>query len=401
MHCTRKVTDDVIWVGANDRRLERFENLFPIPRGVCYNSYLMLDEKTCLLDTIDSSVTDQFIENISYALNGRSLNYLVVNHMEPDHCSAIEQVMLRWPELKLVGNTKTFQTIKQFYDLNLEGRCIEVADGDTLCLGRHTLSFHFAPMVHWPEVMLTYDAADKILFSADAFGSFGALNGALFNDEVSYEGAWLDDARRYYANIVGKYGRQVQNALKKLASLDVDIICPLHGVVWRNKLDWIINKYQAWSSYTPEEQAVAIFFGSMYGSMENAADILAAKLCEAGVKDIAVYDVSGTDVSQLISEVWRCSHIVLASPTYNTGLYPPIATLLHDMAALGVQNRSIGLMGSGTWASCSSKLMIKELEKLKNINVLDPVIEIQSSVKDEQVKDIEQLAQTIAGTLND
>ncbi len=399
MYCTRNVTNSVVWVGVNDRQLTRFENLFPVPRGVCYNSYLILDEKTCLIDTVDSAAVDQFIENVAFALDGRTLDYLVINHMEPDHCSAIEHIVLRYPDVQLVGNAKTFQILKQFYNLDIDGRHIQVKANDTLSLGKHTLSFHLASMVHWPEVMITYDQTEKIVFSADIFGSFGALNGALFDDDVNYERAWAEDSRRYYANIVGKYGRQAQNTLKQLAKLDIDIICPLHGLVWRNKIDWILNKYQTWSSYTPEEQSVAIFFGSMYGNLENVCDILASKLSEAGVKDIAMYDVSATHVSQLIGETWRCSHIVLASPTYNTGIYPDMATLLHDMHALNVQNRTVGLIGSGTWASSSSKLILKELENLKNIQVLEPVVDIMSSLKVEQVADVEQLAQALVRSL--
>ena len=399
MHCTRNVTDDVIWVGASDRRLALFENLFPIPRGVSYNSYLIADEKTCLLDTADSAVMRQFVENVEHALGGRDLDYLVVNHMEPDHCAAIEQVLLRHPEVKVVGNKKTFQMIGQFFELDLEGRSVEVAEGDTLELGRHTLSFHFAPMVHWPEVMVTYDACDKILFSADAFGTFGALNGNLFADEVDFEGEWLDDARRYYANIVGKYGPQVQNALKKLSGLDIQVICPLHGPVWRENLAWFLGKYDQWSRYEPEERTVAILYASMYGDLENAADILAAKLAERGVREIAMYDVSSTDVSELVAETWRCSHLALVSPTYNMGVYPAMANYLHDLAALNAQNRTMGIIGSGTWAPCSAKLVGGEVEGLKSMEVLEPVVNVLSSVKDEQVAQIEQLADAIATSL--
>ncbi len=311
MYCTRKITDAVTWVGGYDRRLALFENLFPISRGITYNSYLILDEKTALIDTVDSSITRQFLENISYVLRGRSLDYLVVNHMEPDHCAGIEELLLRFPEMKLVGNAKTFAFIRQFYEIELDGRTLVVKEGTTLPLGAHTLKFCFAPMVHWPEVMMTYEQKEKLLFSADAFGSFGALNGNLFNDEVDFARDWLPDARRYYGNIVGKYGTQVQTALKKLTDMELRMRCPLHGPVWRTNLNYFLDKYSLWSRYEPEEHAVALLYGSMYGDTENAVNILASSLAEAGVKNIAVYDISNTHISTLIAEVFRCSHLVL------------------------------------------------------------------------------------------
>ena len=317
MYCTRQITPGITWVGGNDRRLERFENLFPVPRGVSYNTYLIMDEKVALMDTADSAISRQFMDNVMHTLNGRSIDYLVVNHMEPDHCAAIEDLMLRFPEMKLVGNAKTMTLISQFYDMPLEGHSLIVKEGDTLSLGEHTLQFFFAPMVHWPEVMMTYEQKDGVLFSADAFGGFGALSGNIFDDEVDFERDWLDDYRRYYANIVGKYGMQVQATLKKLSALDIHVICPLHGLIWRDNLSLLLEKYDLWSRYEPEEQSVAIFYGSMYGDTENAAEILAGQLADAGIRKIAMYDVSGTNVSTLISEVFRCSHVVLAAPTYN------------------------------------------------------------------------------------
>ena len=344
MYCTRNVSDSVVWVGASDRRLALFENLFPIPRGVSYNSYLILDEKTALLDTTDASDTRQYLENVSHSLNGKPLDYLIINHMEPDHCANIAELLLRYPHLTLVGNAKTFAFVSQFYDFDLTGRTLIVKEGDTLCLGSHTLHFFLAPMVHWPEVMVTYEETEQILFSADAFGSFGALNGHLFADEVNFDRDWLDDARRYYCNIVGKYGMQVQAALKKLSALSIRTICPLHGPVWRENLEYLLSKYDLWSRYVPEDNAVAIFYASMYGDTENAANILAAGLAEGGIKNIALYDVSVTDVSVLIAEAFRCSHLVFAAPTYNNGVYPAMYNFLHDMGALSLQNRTIGLI---------------------------------------------------------
>ena len=399
MYCTRKLTGQVTWVGASDRRLALFENLFPIPRGVSYNSYLILDEKTAVIDTADAAVSRQFVENVLHTLDGRPLDYLVVNHMEPDHCANIEALVLRFPEMKLVGNAKTFTFMQQFYGFPLEGRTITVKEGDSLSLGSHTLHFYMAPMVHWPEVMVTYESSEKLLFSADAFGTFGAVNGNLFSDEVNFDRDWLDDARRYYGNIVGKYGLQVQAALKKLSALDIAMICPLHGPVWRENLDYLLGKYDLWSRYEPEEKAVTIFYASMYGDTENAAERLAAGLAEGGVKNVTMYDVSSTHVSHLISEVFRCSHLVLAAPTYNNGLYPAMANLLHDMKALMLQNRTVGLVENGSWAPVSGKLMRAELEGLKGFQVLEPVVSLKSALKEGSLEQLDGLKDAILASL--
>ena len=399
MHCTRNVTQSIVWVGGSDRRLALFENLFPIPRGVAYNSYVILDEKTALMDTVDSAITRQFLENVEYALGGRSLDYLVVNHMEPDHCANIAELMLRYPQMQLVGNAKTFGLIRQFYGAALEGRAITVKEGDALKLGSHTLRFFCTPMVHWPEVMVSYEESEQVLFSADAFGSFGALNGNLFNDEVDFDRDWLDDARRYYGNIVGKYGPQVQAALKKLSGLEIKTICPLHGPVWRSDLGYLLEKYDRWSRYEPEQRAVAILYASMYGDTENAADLLASGLAEAGVKNIAMHDVSSTHVSTLVSEVFRCSHLVLAAPTYNNGIYPAMANFLHDMKALNLQNRTIGLIQNGSWAPASGKLMKEALDGLKGMTVLEPVVTLKSALSGDSAAQLEQLKDAVAASL--
>ena len=400
MYCTRKLTEQVTWVGGSDRRLALFENLFPVPHGVSYNSYGIMDEKTAVLDTADAAISRQFLENVLHTLDGRPLDYLVVNHMEPDHCANIEALALRFPGMKIVGNAKTFTFMKQFYDLPLEERMITVKEGDTLSLGSHTLHFYMAPMVHWPEVMVTYESSEKLLFSADAFGTFGAVNGNLFSDEVNFDRDWLDDARRYYGNIVGKYGLQVQAALKKLSALDIAMICPLHGPVWRENLDYLLGKYDKWSRYEPEEKAVAIFYASMYGDTENAADILAAGLAEGGVRNIAMYDVSSTHISYLISEVFRCSHLVLAAPTYNNGIYPAMANLLHDMKALMLQNRTVGLVENGSWAPVSGKLIRAELEGLKGFQVLEPVASLKSALKGDSLEQLGRLKDSILASLN-
>ena len=317
MHCFRKITSDLYWVGGSDRRLELFENIFPLSKGVSYNSYLLMDEKTVLFDTADHAIGHQFLENIKAVLNGRALDYLVVNHMEPDHCAMIEELILRYPNMQIIGNAKTFPLISQFFDFDLNGKAITVKEGDTFSSGAHTLHFIMAPMIHWPETMMTYDETDKVLFSADAFGTFGALNGNIFNDEVDYDREWLDETRRYYTNIVGKYGIQVQNVLKKTAELDIRVICPLHGPIWRTNLDYIIEKYDTWSRYEPEEAGVMIAYASMYGNTENMAEIFAAILAEAGVKNIRMHNISKTHVSELISDSFKYSHIILAAPTYN------------------------------------------------------------------------------------
>ena len=399
MYNVRKVTEDIVWVGASDRRLALFENIFPIPRGVSYNSYVLLDEKTVLLDTVDASVAGQFFENLEHVLDGRKLDYLIVNHMEPDHCAMIGDLVRRYPEVQVVGNTKTFGMIKQFFGTDFAERAVTVKEGDTLATGAHTLHFVMAPMVHWPEVMVTYDEKDKVLFAADGFGTFGALNGNIFADEVDFDRDWLDDARRYYTNIVGKYGASVQALLKKASGLDIAVICPLHGPIWRENLEWFLEKYQRWSTYTPEDRGVAIFCGSIYGHTENAAEILAARLAERGVKNIALYDVSHTDVSYLVSEAFRCSHLVLASATYNGEIYTPMENFLRDLACHGLRGRSVALIENGTWAARSGMLMTKLLEEMKEMRVMEGTVTLKSSVKEAQRRGLESLADAIADEL--
>ncbi len=399
MYCTREIHPDLYWVGGNDRRLALFENMYPISRGVSYNSYVLLDEQTVLLDTVDRAINDLFFENIEHVLQGRKLDYVIVNHMEPDHCASLAELVLRYPDLKIVCNTKTLGIIRQFYRFDAEAHAHLVKEGDTLCTGKHTLTFVMAPMVHWPEVMVTYDTTDHILFSADAFGTFGALNGNLFADEVNFESEWLDDARRYYTNIVGKYGPQVQALLKKAAGLDIQMICPLHGPIWRENIAWFLDKYQHWSTYTPEEQSVVIAAGSVYGNTTNAAEILAGMLAERGVKNIAFYDVSNTHPSVLVSEAFRCSHLVFASSTYNNGIFTPMETVLLDLAAHNLQNRTVALIENGSWAPVSGKLMREVLGKMKNIQILDSSLTLRSSMKEDQLASLESLADAIVKSL--
>lgn len=400
MYNVRKVTEDIVWVGASDRRLALFENIFPIPRGVSYNSYVLLDEKTVLLDTVDASVAGQFFENLEHVLDGRKLDYLIVNHMEPDHCAMIGDLVRRYPEVQVVGNTKTFGMIKQFFGTDFAERAVTVKEGDTLATGAHTLHFVMAPMVHWPEVMVTYDEKDKVLFAADGFGTFGALNGNIFADEVDFDRDWLDDARRYYTNIVGKYGASVQALLKKASGLEIAVICPLHGPIWRENLGYILEKYQKWSTYEAEDQAVVILYATMYGNTASAADALAGGLAAKGVKKIAVYDVSNTHVSELISEIFRASHVVFAAPTYNGGIYPVMENLLADMKALAVQNKTVALMENGTWAPMTAKQMREKLAELKNVTILDTQITIKSAMAPEQEGQLEALADAIVASMD-
>ena len=399
MHHAISIREDLFWVGGNDRRLALFENVFPIPRGVSYNAYVLLDEKTVLFDTVDKSVSGVFFESLALVLAGRKLDYLIVNHMEPDHAATMEELVLRYPEVTIVTNAKAVAMIRQFFLFDVDARCKVVAEGDTLTTGRHTLAFLMAPMVHWPEAMVTYDATTKTLFSADAFGTFGALSGNLFADEVDFERDWLDDARRYYVNIVGKYGTQVQALLKKAATVDIDMICPLHGPVWRTNLSWFIEKYQRWSTYTPEDNAVMIAYASVYGNTENAANILASKLAARGVKKIAMYDVSATHPSVIVSEAFRCSHLVFASTTYNAGIFCNMETALLDIAAHNLQNRTVALIENGSWAATAGKLMAELLGKLKNITVLDNKLTIKSSLKEGQLAALDGLADAIAASL--
>lgn len=399
MHCAKKVTDDLYWIGGSDRRLALFENVYPIPRGVSYNSYVLLDEKTVLLDTVDASISGLFFENLEYVLNGRTLDYLIVNHMEPDHCAVIGDVVRRYPDVKLVCNAKTVPMLKQFFNFPVEDRTVIVKEMDTLCTGKHTFAFVMAPMVHWPEAMVSYDTVDKILFSADGFGTFGAINGNLFADEVNFERDWLDDARRYFINIVGKYGVQVQNLLKKAATLEIKMICPLHGPVWRENLGWFIEKYDTWSSYKPEDQAVMIAYASIYGNTENAAEILASKLADKGVKNISMYDVSVTDPSVIVSESFRCSHLVFAAPSYNGGIFTKMETVLSELKAHSLQNRTVAIMENGTWAPVAGRQMREIFAGMKNIELLEEGVTIRSAVKEAQEASLEALAEKIASSL--
>ena len=399
MYCVKKIHDNLYWVGGSDRRLALFENVFPIPRGVSYNAYVLTDEKTVLLDTVDKAVSGVFFENLEHVLAGKPLDYVVVNHMEPDHCATLGELILRHPEVTVVCNAKIVTMIRQFFTFDIDSRVKVVKEGDTLETGAHTLTFVMAPMVHWPEVMVTYDTTTKTLFSADAFGTFGAINGNIFADEVNFEAEWLDDARRYYTNIVGKYGTQVQALLKKASTIEIETICPLHGPVWRRNVGWFIEKYQKWSTYTPEDESVVIAYASVYGDTENAAFILASRLADAGVKNVKMYDVSVTHPSVIVSEAFRASHLVFASTTYNAGIFCNMETALLDIAAHNLQNRTIALIENGSWAATSGKLMGEILGSLKNCTILENMVSLRSSLKENQLSDIDALCAAIVSTM--
>jgi len=394
MYCVQEIAPKTFWVGGSDRRLELFENMFPLSNGVAYNSYLILDEKTALIDTVDRSISQLYLENITHVLGGRVLDYLIVNHLEPDHCASIQEIVCRYPKVKLVGNKKTFQFMEQYYEMDMTANYLEVKDGEELSLGSKTLRFYTAPMVHWPEVMVTYEVSQGILFSADAFGSFGALSGNLFVDEM--DDVDIDEARRYYANIVGRYGSQVQALFKKLSGLKLNMICSLHGQIWRGeKIPFILDLYDKWSRYEPEKKGVVFVYASMYGNTENVMQALANKLAQRGVRDMHMYDVSKTHSSYIISDIWKYSHMVLASPTYNMHLYFVMDALLKDISVLGLKNRKVSIIGNHTWASAALKSMKEQLETMQGIELVGEPLDIRSSMKANQEPELDALADAI------
>ena len=395
MHNIRKITEDLIYIGANDRRITRFENLHPVPNGMSYNSYLLLDEKTVLLDTVDKEVGDLFLENLHAALKGRELDYLIIHHMEPDHCALIPRILELYPQVKVAGSQKTFGMIQQFFGLDLAERAMVMKESDTLATGRHTLRFLMAPMVHWPEVMVTYDETNKWLFTADAFGTFGAINGNLYADEYNVDFDLLPELRRYYTNVVGKYGRQVLALLEKVAKLEVGMILPLHGPILRQDRHYYIDKYSKWASYTPEEKGIVIAYGSIYGNTEKAAELLAAKLADRGEKNIVVYDVSAWHFSYILSECFRFDRLVFACSTYNTEIYPPMETLLLELKGHNMQNRAVAVIENGTWAPQSGKKMRELLGQMKDMRVLDSEISIRSAMTAVDEEALDALAELI------
>ncbi len=401
MKCIREIAANIVWVGAGDRRLALFENMFPLEDGVTYNSFVILDDKTALIDTVDSAVTRQFLENVDSALGGRPLDYLVINHMEPDHCANIEEICRRWPNVRIVGNKKTFPMIRQFYRTeDLSGHFHEIQEGDVLPLGQHTLKFVMAPMVHWPEVMFTLETSENILFSADAFGTFGGFSGNLASDEMDYENLYLDEARRYYTNIVGKFGLQVQAAIAKLGGNVPRLVCPLHGPVLRGDvIALLVDKYAHWAAYQPEKRGVVLAYASMYGNTESAVHTFADMLAKRGVTDMRIFDASKTHYSHIVADVFKYSHLVLASPTYNMHLYNAMDILIRDMAALNLQNRKVAVIGNGSWAPVAHKLILSLLGEMKNIEVIGDPLVLLSSMQAGQLPEMETLADRLAASV--
>lgn len=398
MYCTKKIQDDLVWVGANDRRLAMFEGVYSVPRGVSYNSYLLLDDMTVLFDTVDKAVSNIFFQNLEHALAGRKLDFVVIQHMEPDHSATLVELLLRYPDVKIACNQKILDMIDQFFNMDLTDRAFVVKEGSSLSTGKHNLKFLMAPMVHWPEVMVTFDETTGTLFSADAFGTFGALNGAIFADEVDFDNEYMDEARRYYCNIVGKYGNQVQALLKKTHPLEIKMICPLHGFVWRRKLESFFDKYVKWSTYTPEETGVMIAYASVYGNTENTAEIISSKLRDAGVKTV-MYDVSVTPASEIIAAAFKWSHLLFASTTYNAGIFVSMEELLHDLAAHNLQNRTVAFVENGSWAPTSGKLMREIISSCADMTILNETVTLKSSLKPEQSAQIDALVEAISSTV--
>ncbi len=395
------IAQDTYYVGASDRRISLFENVYPLPDGVSYNSYVIIDECTALLDTADMMVGDEFLDNVAMALDGRELDYLVINHMEPDHCACIERVLTKYPTAKVLTNAKVVTMIGEYFDIDISQRVQIVKENDVVSLGKHQLTFVMTPMVHWPEVMMTFDATTGVLFSADAFGTFGALSGNIFADKAFKGDEWLDEARRYYTNIVGKYGAQTKMALTKAGGLDIKVIAPLHGPVWRKNIDQFIAKYSKWANYQSEDKEVLIVYGSIYGHTARAVDLLARELDNFGVEHIKMYDASKTDVSVLVAETFRCSHIVIASSTYNAGIFTPVERYLAELVSHNVQNKTIAIVENGTWAPTAGNAMLKEIEKLKNITLLDNKLTIKASFKQTDEPALKVMAQQICQSLKD
>lgn len=393
------IRDDIYWIGGDDRTATIFEGAFPIPEGVSYNSYLICSEGcTCLLDTVDASIAAKFWRNLRKTMGDRDLDYLVIDHMEPDHGACITQVLEAWPEVTVVGNTKTFDMLRNFYHVTPKNTMV-VKEGDELKVGAHTLRFYFAVMVHWPEVMFTYDVGERILFSADAFGTFKAVAGALYADEMDFDRDYLEEARRYYANIVGKYGAKVQQVLAKLKDVPIEMICPLHGPIWRKDLGYIIGKYDLWSRYEPEDKGVMIAYTSIYGNTGVVAERLALMLKERGVQNVAVHSMTVEHPSYAVSDAFRFSNIVLASTTYNNALHPTMSSTIEDMENMAVQNRRYSVIGNGSWAPQADRLIEERLSAMKNMTKVGETLTIKSSLAPEQVPQLEKLADDIAASL--
>lgn len=382
------ITDSIIYVGADDTTIDLFESQYVVPEGVSYNSYVILDEKTTIMDTVDKRATDEWFANVEKALGGKKPEYLVVSHMEPDHAANIQKAAEKYPDMKIIGNAKTFSMMGQFFDFDLTGRSVEVKEGDTISLGKHTLQFFMAPMVHWPEVMVAYEQSEKILFSADGFGKFGALSMTEGED-------WACEARRYYFNIVGKYGAQVQALLKKAATLDISMICPLHGPILKEDLAYYIEKYDTWSSYKPEDKGILVAYASIHGNTAEAAKALGEILEKKGAPKVVVSDLSREDMAEVIEDAFRYDKMIVAAATYDGGVFPVMEDFLHHLKSKNYQNRVVGVMENGTWAPMAAKQMKATLEEMKDLTICDEVVTIKSTMNDTTVTAMEKLADEI------
>lgn len=398
MHYHAPVTEKVFWIGTNDRKTERFENYLPLPLGVAYNSYLINDEKTCIIDTVDFSMAGLFIEKINGILQGKKLDYIIVNHMEPDHSGALHDVMTYFPEAKVVGNVLTLKMIKAFMPNFDESKFICIKEGDILDLGTHKLTFAMVPMVHWPESMVTYDTTEKILFSNDAFGSFCTLDGGIFDDEINFS-FFEDEMRRYYSNIVGKYGQQVLAAIKKLGGLEIKFICPSHGILWRKNVSVVINHFANWASFTPEEEGVVIVYGTLYGTTGKMANIIARELAHNGIKNIKIYDSSKTDHSFIISDIWKYKGLILGSAAHNNDVYPMMQGLLHKLQNYGLKNRYLGIFGNMLWSGGGVRGIKAFADALPGLEVVAEPIEAKGEPTSEDQRKLEELAKVMADKL--
>lgn len=380
------ITDDIKYAGVNDHEIDLFEGQYAVPNGISYNSYILLDEKTAVFDTVDAHFTEQWLANIREVLGSKGPDYLIIQHMEPDHSANIANFMRLYPDTQIIASAKAFVMMKQFFGTDFADRQIVVKEKDTLCLGKHTLTFISAPMVHWPEVIMTYDSCDRVLFTADAFGKFGAL-------DVT-EG-WDDEARRYYIGIVGKYGMQVQNLLKKAAALDIQIICPLHGPVLKENLDHYLGLYQTWSSYAPESEGVVIAYTSVYGNTKKAAELLADKLRAGGCPQVVVYDLARCDMAQAVADAFRYDRLVLATTTYNADVFPFMKEFIHHLTDRSFQNRFIGLIDNGSWAPMAAKVMKAMFEKSKNLTFAENTVQINSALDEVSLAQLDALAKEL------
>ena len=383
-----QVTESIKYIGVDDREIDLFESQYIVPNGISYNSYLIKDEKILVMDTVDKRKQEEWWSNLEKELNGKQIDYLVVSHLEPDHSASIKMLAEQYPNMKIVGNALTFKMLPQFFEMDLEGRQVLVKEGDTLKIGKHTLKFFMAPMVHWPEVMVTYEETEKILFSADGFGKFGSLD---------TKEEWTSEARRYYFNIVGKYGMQVQALLKKVAGLDIQMVCPLHGPILKENLGYYINQYDIWSSYKPEDEGILVAYNSIHGNTKNAVEKLEQILMKAGAKKVILADLAREDMTEVIEDAFRYDKMIVACPTYDAGLFPFMEKFLRHLKHKNYQNRTVGIIENGSWAPAAAKNMKELLEQMKDITIVEPIIHIKTTMSRENKEEMKELAMRFLG----